>query len=227
MNATQAYVLAKKYTDETAIQFGGLKGAPCKIKSTTPSPDGKYITIVFEWKNDEGETRESSIQVVNGNIVDVEALLDTGVKIAEITLSDGNKLDLYAPEGGGKDAELSEALDVTKAVGGINVGKHYAKTTPLEDIFRDMLNPVEYPAMTNPSATIAATGTKLLETGSSFNTTMTITFNRGSINPAYGTSGYRSGAATGYKLNGGSSQVSNTFSVTVTSSLSIIALFIK
>lgn len=58
------YALSKKYTDETAIQFGGLKGAPCKIKSITKQ-DGQNI-IVFEWKNDEGETRESTLIVDDG-----------------------------------------------------------------------------------------------------------------------------------------------------------------
>lgn len=58
------YALSKKYTNETAIQFGGLKGAPCKIKSVTKK-DGQNI-IVFEWKNDEGETRESTLTVDDG-----------------------------------------------------------------------------------------------------------------------------------------------------------------
>jgi hypothetical protein len=44
---------------------------------------------------------------------------------------------------------------------------------------------------------------------------MTVTFNRGSISPAYGTSGYRAGSAEDYSLNGGTAQSSNTFSVVV------------
>lgn len=59
-----AYALSRKYTDETAIQFGGLKGAPCKIKSITKK-DGQNI-ITFEWKNDAGETRESKLYVDDG-----------------------------------------------------------------------------------------------------------------------------------------------------------------
>lgn len=59
-----AYVLSKKYTDETAIQFGGLKGAPCKIKSIVKK-DGQNI-ITFEWKNDDGDTRESILYVEDG-----------------------------------------------------------------------------------------------------------------------------------------------------------------
>ena len=58
------YVLSKKYTDETAIQFGGLKGAPCKIKSITKE-NGQNI-VIFEWKNDDGDTRESKLVVDDG-----------------------------------------------------------------------------------------------------------------------------------------------------------------
>lgn len=64
MNSTQAYALAKKYTDDTAIQFGGLKGAPCTIKSITKQ-DGQNI-VIFEWKNDQGDTRESTMYVDDG-----------------------------------------------------------------------------------------------------------------------------------------------------------------
>ena len=211
------YALAKGYTDQTAAQFGGLKGANCKVKSITPSADGTYNTVVFEWKNDAGATQTSSMIVYNGNITDVNPLLDQGIKIAEITLNDGTVVELYAPEGG-SDAELSAAMTTTKAVGGVNVGKNYSVGTSLETIIRDILAPTLYPTFTNPSATISATGDKLLEAGSSLNTTMTITFNQGSINPAYGTSGKRAGAASSYALNGGSTQSGNTFSVTVTSS---------
>jgi len=58
------YALAKKYTDETAIQFGGLKGAPCKVKSVIKENGQNIVTL--EWKNDEGETRESQIFIDDG-----------------------------------------------------------------------------------------------------------------------------------------------------------------
>ena len=45
--------LSKKYTEDTAMQFGAVKGANCKIKTITPSDDGTYNTVTFEWKNDE------------------------------------------------------------------------------------------------------------------------------------------------------------------------------
>ena len=114
--------------------------------------------------------------------------------------------------GGGTDAKLKDALNVTETVGGVKSGKTYPQATELETIFRDMLNPVKNPTLTNPSASISATGAKLLEKGATLTTTVTVSFNRGSINPAYGTSGYRSGEATGYSLNGGAEQAGNTFS---------------
>lgn len=125
--------------------------------------------------------------------------------------------DEHGGGGGGGSADLEQALTVTETVGGVTSGKTYSIGTKLETIFRDMLDPVKYPTFVAPSATLAATGAKLLETGATLATTMTITLNRGSITPAYGTSGYRAGEATGYTLAGGESQAENTFPVTVTS----------
>lgn len=64
MNALQSYALAKKYTNETAEEFGGLKGAPCTIKSIVKK-DGRS-TVTFEWTNSSGETRESKMYVDDG-----------------------------------------------------------------------------------------------------------------------------------------------------------------
>ena len=120
--------------------------------------------------------------------------------------------------GGDGSAELSDDLTAAVDVGGIEAGTEYEEGTSLETIIRDMLEPTLYPTLTNPSATLAGTGDKLLEKGATLNVTITATFNRGSINPAYGTSGYRSGVATSYALNGGTAQSGNTWSETVTES---------
>lgn len=58
------YALSKKYTDETAIQFGGLKGAPCKVKSVIKENGQNIITL--QWTNDDGDVRESKIFVDDG-----------------------------------------------------------------------------------------------------------------------------------------------------------------
>ena len=110
---------------------------------------------------------------------------------------------------------MSASLTCSKAAGGIKVGDTYAAGTGFETLWRDLLDPIAYPSLTAPSASLSATGTKLLEVGATLSTTITVNFNRGSISPAYGTSGYRAGAATAYALNGGDPQSGNTFAVTV------------
>lgn len=59
-----SYILSKKYTNETAIQFGGLKGANCQIKSA--KKENHINIITFLWKNDEDETRETTISIEDG-----------------------------------------------------------------------------------------------------------------------------------------------------------------
>lgn len=113
---------------------------------------------------------------------------------------------------------LKAALDASRQVGGVNVGDHYDEGTMLEKIIRDMLNPVDYPRLVPPSASLSATGPKLLEKGDTLNTVVTVSFNRGLIDPAYGTDGYRSGPASMYYLNGGTGQASNSFFYTITES---------
>ena len=132
-----------------------------------------------------------------------------------IKLKVGSTIYAIPAEGGGS---LTEAITVAVDVGGISAGTTYDVGTPIEDIISDLLSPTLYPSFTNPSASLSGTGSKLLETGATLAVTLTATFNRGTINPAYGTSGYRAGAATGYTLNSGTEQAENTWSETVTAS---------
>ena len=64
MNVQQAYILSKKYTNETAAQFGALKGASCKIKSVEKVNDQNIIT--FEWENNEGTVHTTTMTVNDG-----------------------------------------------------------------------------------------------------------------------------------------------------------------
>ena len=59
-----AYVLSKNYTEETAQEFGAVKGASCQIKSIVKR-DGQNI-VTFEWINTQGETRQSTMYVDDG-----------------------------------------------------------------------------------------------------------------------------------------------------------------
>lgn len=151
----------------------------------------------------------------NGMIVSVQAtgeaymLIDATLPTAALSwkkVGDG---------GSGGSAELEDDLETSVTVGGIPSGTEYEEGTKLEKIIRDLLNPVAYPTLTPPSVSLAGSGSKLLEVGATLAVTLTATFSRGSINPAYGTSGYRSGAVTGYSLNSGDTQQGNTWNETV------------
>ena len=107
--------------------------------------------------------------------------------------------------------ELAAALDVTKEAGGINVGASYAAGTVFETLWRDLLNPLENPTLTDPSASLSTSAARLLEVGDSATVTLEAAFNRGSIVPSNGTSGNRSGVADTYSLNGGAAQASAEF----------------
>ena len=86
-----SYVLNKNYTDETAIQFGGLKGANCQIESVVKE-DG-VTTVTFLWKNDEGATRESQIVINDG------AKGDTGETGAKGDKGDKGDTGAQGPQG--------------------------------------------------------------------------------------------------------------------------------
>lgn len=125
-------------------------------------------------------------------------------------------LQLLLPYLGGNPSSetsntISEDLVASKSVGGIASGTTYAQGTSFETILRDLLSEVSNPKFTNPSVNITVNSSTTMNSGQSKTVTITATFNRGSINPAYGTSGYRSGEVIGYSLNGGTEQASNIF----------------
>ena len=144
----------------------------------------------------------------------VETNLETGEEIwtPRIKIGDGIKYVEDLQFEGYPPIILNDLLTMIK-VGGINTGITYDQGTLIETILRDMLCPTMYPKLTNPSLTLTASGSLLLEKGTSKMETITANFNRGSINPAYGTSGYRSGEAQTYKLNNGNEQDLNIFTV--------------
>lgn len=104
------------------------------------------------------------------------------------------------------DIVITEDIRASITVGGIVSGKYYPAGTLIETILADLLNPVGYPTLTNPSATVVwGSAQHKLQSVSHYQVgaNATITLNRGSISPAYGTSGYRSGPATAYEITGG------------------------
>lgn len=228
MKALQAWILSKKYTADTADSLGSLKGAPCEV---TDIETGETTTIItLQWEGTSGQIQSGTVTLPNGEKGDPGEKGDDGRGIKSmrvrrvgdedhliITYDDDTTEDAgKITGGGGGSAELEDDLTTSVAVGGIKSGTTYEEGTSLETLFRDMLNPVANPTLTNPSATLSATGAKLLETGATLSTTFTIAFNRGSINPAYGTSGYRSGVASSYTFDGDTGSATS-FPRTITS----------
>lgn len=59
------YALCKKYTDETVIGGGALKGKNCTVESITPITGGN--TVVFKWTLDDGTEQTGSMTVMDGD----------------------------------------------------------------------------------------------------------------------------------------------------------------
>lgn len=107
--------------------------------------------------------------------------------------------------------QLNAELNVTETAGGIDIGTVYTEGTSFETLWRDLLNPLKNPVLTAPSAILTTAADRLLEIGDNITATLVATLDRGTIVPANGTSGYRSGVADSYSLDGGTSQATGEF----------------
>lgn len=98
---------------------------------------------------------------------------------------------------GSLEKDITAAIDV----GGIKVGDSFIQGTSYDDMWDALLNPTLYPTFTNPSASLSYSADTYYEVGISIPAKTAIaSLNRGSITPAYGTSGYRSGEVTNYAI---------------------------
>ena len=112
MNAIEAYLLARAYTNKAIEGSGALKGAPCQIKSITSITGGHRVT--FEWEDSEGETSTDTMDVMDGTNGTNGADGDDGVGISSITykeedqygnyvytvlLTDSNSYEITCPKG--------------------------------------------------------------------------------------------------------------------------------
>lgn len=66
MNAVQAYAISKKYTEDSLIGVGALKGAPCTILSIVDDPSEGTHTVTFEWTDDTGGKHTETMVVKDG-----------------------------------------------------------------------------------------------------------------------------------------------------------------
>ena len=96
---------------------------------------------------------------------------------------------------------LTKSITAAISLGGVPAGKVYPVGTNLEDILRDLLQATLYPTITAPTLEMTYEINDFYGVGDIVPTANAIlTFNRGSIDPAYGTSGYRSGPITNYTV---------------------------
>ena len=89
---------------------------------------------------------------------------------------------------------------ITGNVSGVTGTGYYLYNQQIVDILHDMLVPTLYPTITQPSSTFSIDPTTLIyQVGDIINITGTSVFDRGSITPPYGTSGFTSGEAITYE----------------------------
>jgi hypothetical protein len=110
---------------------------------------------------------------------------------------------------GGTTYNLESPAAIT--LGGITAGDVLTGKTS-NQILEELLVPTLYPTLSNPSNSFVSALASLYEIDASITFGTTAGFNRGSIAPAYGTSGYRSGLPNRYNYSG--AQLPSTFAST-------------
>jgi len=98
-----SYLLSRKFTKDSIIGLGAVKGAPCTIKSTEHRDGVTYVT--FEWTTEDGSTkRQATINIIDGASVRVWES-GTHYKFGDIVLYESA---FYKCTSANSDAEFDE-----------------------------------------------------------------------------------------------------------------------
>ncbi len=92
MDGIIAYILSKKYVDNTVIGMGAIKGAACQVQSINKV--GKTTTITLKWEDNVGGVHTQAFDIEDG--LDGVSVQNATIKPnghLELTLSDGNIID--------------------------------------------------------------------------------------------------------------------------------------
>lgn len=140
INAMMALAKSKGYTDETADEFGGLKGANCQISSISYDADGNTV-IDFLWVNTAGKTVSDTAIIKKGNKG------DKGNGIKELKFNADGKLVAVLDDGTETTPVLmpSTKVDISKETGNVIEEKTdglYVGATGVE-ISKDTDNAIE------------------------------------------------------------------------------------
>ena len=207
----------------------------CVEDSATP---GTYVWVQKNIQPDNDTTIQvSSMPTVtaadSGRIVQYIGVTDTDYtnayfyKCVEDQETPGTYIwqEVSVQAGGSGSGSLQKAITAAIEVGGIDVGDSFAIGTSYDDMWDALLNPTLYPTFTDPSASLSYSADTYYEVGSTIAAkTGTVSLNRGSISPAYGTSGYRSGTATNYALASSGADTEYSDSSTSSGTFSVSAL---
>ena len=125
----------------------------------------------------------------------------SGVSATDSILGAFEKLAALTGSTGGSST-YTNATPVPVAVGGVGAGETFSSETTTQ-VFDRLFYPTLYPSFTNPSSLFSLAESGYREIGEVIATLhFSASFSRGSISPAYGTSGYRSGLPNHYNYTG-------------------------
>ena len=144
----KTFAAARKYTDDTVIGGGALKGKNCTIEQIEEIDGGHRVN--FKWTLDDGSIRTGQMNVMDGGdgVSIVNAEITANNKLI-VTLSDGREIDAGNVQ---SNPKLKESLTATVEIGTVTNGKTYPAGTDIEAILRDML--IKYSA---PTVSLSAT----------------------------------------------------------------------
>jgi len=178
----------------------------CVESTTTP---GTYSWVQKNVQPDvRVDTLPSPTAAIKGEIVQYVGATSGGIvngyfyKCVEDSTTPGTyKWEPTKVQDDSASGKLGKEITAVIDVGGISTGNKFTVGTSYDDMWNALLNPTLNPTLTDPSVSLDYDADTYYEVKSSIPTLVaTETFNRGSISPAYGTSGYRSGEVTGYAI---------------------------
>ena len=131
----------------------------------------------------------------------------TGVNLSTVSTPSGTTITINSTGGGSGTGSYSNATAMPQSFPGVGQYANIASGTSFSNkTFTEMMNLMLYPTLNPafqvPSAGFVLTQSGLQEIADTINLNFNATFNRGTISPAYGTNGFRSGPPTDYDYTG-------------------------
>ena len=234
-NVTDSFTTTSDFVEGSGKTYPANTNVVVVNVGTTQSPSYKFDALsgLVDLTGYQTKMQYTTMPTATQSLFENDTVVQyTGVNTADYTFGHFYKVDAREPisggavqyiwteievqeSSGGGSGALETAITVTKAAGGIAQGDQYAVGTTYEKLWHDLLDPHLYPQLTAPTGVLTANVSSPIAKGSTPSVTFTLSLNRGSINPAYETNGYRSGEITGCKFDG-AADYSTTYSYTVT-----------